>query len=74
MSSADLLGDKWTLLLLREMFMGTSRFSRFQRAIPRMSPSILSKRLRMLETAEIIVRKSTPSGRAAEYKLTRSGR
>lgn len=74
MSSADLFWDKWTLLLLREMFMGTSRFSRFQRAIPRMSPSILSKRLRMLETAEIIVRKSTPSGRAAEYKLTRSGR
>ncbi len=74
MSSADLLGDKWTLLLLREMFLGTTRFSRFQRAIPRMSPSILSKRLKMLETAEIIVRKSTPSGRAAEYKLTRSGR
>ena len=74
MASADILGDKWTLLLLREMFLGTTRFGRFQKAIPRMSPSILSKRLKTLEAAEIIIRKSTPSGQAAEYKLTRSGR
>jgi DNA-binding HxlR family transcriptional regulator len=74
MASADILGDKWTLLLLREMFLGTTRFGRFQKAIPRMSPSILSKRLRTLEAADIIVRKAAPSGQAAEYKLTRSGR
>jgi len=74
MASADILGDKWTLLLLREMFLGTTRFGRFQKAIPRMSPSILSKRLKTLEAADIIVRKAAPSGQAAEYKLTRSGR
>jgi DNA-binding HxlR family transcriptional regulator len=74
MASADILGDKWTLLLLREMFLGTTRFGGFQKAIPRMSPSVLSKRLKTLETAEIIIRKATPSGQAAEYKLTRSGR
>lgn len=74
MASADLIGDKWTLLLLREMFLGTTRFNRFQRALPRMSPSILSKRLKMLEAAEIIIRKPAPAGQAFEYKLTRSGR
>jgi DNA-binding HxlR family transcriptional regulator len=74
MASAEILGDKWTLLLLREMFLGTTRFGGFQKAIPRMSPSILSKRLKTLEAAEIIIRKSTPSGQATEYKLTRSGR
>jgi len=74
MASADILGDKWTLLLLREMFLGTTRFGRFQKAIPRMSPSILSKRLKTLEMAEIIIRKSAPTGQATEYKLTRSGR
>jgi len=74
MASADILGDKWTLLLLREMFLGTTRFGRFQKAIPRMSPSILSKRLKTLEAADIIIRKAAPSGQAAEYKLTRSGR
>ncbi|MEP6065091.1 MAG: helix-turn-helix domain-containing protein [Paracoccaceae bacterium] len=74
MASADILGDKWTLLLLREMFLGTTRFGRFQKAIPRMSPSILSKRLKSLEAADIIIRKAAPTGQAAEYKLTRSGR
>ena len=74
MASADILGDKWTLLLLREMFLGTTRFGRFQKAIPRMSPSILSKRLKTLEAAEIIIRKAAPTGKATEYKLTRSGR
>jgi len=68
------LGDKWTLLLLREFFLGTKRFSRFQRALPRMSPSILSKRLKMLEAADVIVRKPAPNGQAFEYILTRSGR
>ncbi|MEP2715544.1 helix-turn-helix domain-containing protein [Pseudophaeobacter sp.] len=74
MASADILGDKWTLLLLRELFLGTTRFGGFQKAIPRMSPSILSKRLKALEAAEIIIRKSAPTGQAADYKLTRSGR
>ena len=74
MASADILGDKWTLLLLREMFLGTTRFGGFQKAIPRMSPSILSKRLKTLEAAEIIIRKSVPTSQAADYKLTRSGR
>jgi len=74
MASADLLGDKWTLLILRELFLGTTRFSRFQRALPRMSPSILSKRLKMLEAADIIIRRSAPIGQVTEYKLTRSGR
>jgi DNA-binding HxlR family transcriptional regulator len=74
MASADLIGDKWTLLLLREMFLGTTRFSDFQRALPRISPSILSKRLRTLETAEIIIRKPLDAGRSKQYRLTRSGR
>lgn len=74
MASADLLGDKWTLLILREFFLGTSRFNRFQKAFPRMSPSILSKRLKMLEAADIIIRKNEPAMRMMEYKLTRSGR
>lgn len=74
MASADLLGDKWTLLILRELFLGTTRFSRFQRAIPRMSPSILSKRLKMLEAAEILTRTSPHKGQAIAYRLTRSGK
>lgn len=71
-ASAEILGDKWTLLLLRELFLGTARFGRFQKAIPRISPSTLSKRLKGLEAADIVVRKA--AGQASEYHLTRSGR
>lgn len=70
----DLIGDKWSLLFLREMFLGTTLFNRFQRALPRRPPSIFSKRLKMLEVAGIIVRKTAPAGRVLENKLTRSGR
>lgn len=72
MASADLMGDKWTLLILRELFLGASRFGDFQRAQPRMSPAILSKRLKMLEANDIVVKSSGVS--ATNYKLTRSGR
>lgn len=74
MASADLMGDKWTLLILREMFLGATRFSEFQRAQPRMSPTILSKRLKMLEANDIIVRKNSANPGANAYRLTRSGR
>ncbi|WP_169545792.1 winged helix-turn-helix transcriptional regulator [Sneathiella aquimaris] len=73
-SSAGLLGDKWTLLILRELFLGTTRFNDFQRALPRLSPTVLSKRLKMLEVNDLIVRKSGATGRTKEYRLTRSGR
>ena len=67
------MGDKWTLLILREMFLGATRFSEIQRAQPRMSPTILSKRLKMLEVNDIILKRSGRVG-AATYRLTRSGR
>ena len=73
MASAGILGDKWTLLLLREMFLGTTRCGQFQKAIPRMPQSILSKRLKTLKAAEIIIRRTGAAGQAAEYRLTRSG-
>jgi len=74
LASAGILGDKWTLLILRELFLGTVRFNDFQRALPRLSPTVLSKRLKMLEANDLIVRKASASGRTKEYRLTRSGR
>ena len=72
--SADIIGDKWILLILREMFLGSSRFNDFQRALPRISPTILSKRLKKLEADGLIIRKASPCGKTLEYRLTRSGR
>ncbi|MBZ0218597.1 MAG: helix-turn-helix transcriptional regulator [Fimbriimonadaceae bacterium] len=74
LGSAEILGDKWTLLILRELFLGTTRFNDFQRALPRMSPTILSKRLKLLEANDVLVRKTSAGSRMAAYRLTRSGR
>lgn len=72
--SAEMIGDKWTLLILRELFFGSSRFNDFQRALPRISPTILSKRLKKLEEDGLIIRKSSPADKTREYRLTKCGR
>ena len=72
--SAEIIGDKWILLILRELFLGTTRFNDFQRALPRMSPSILSKRLRKLEADGLVIRKKSSGDKTKEYRLTRAGR
>ena len=64
--ATEVIGDKWTLLILRELFFGASRFNGFQNAFPRMSPTILSKRLKKLEADGLIIRKTGPGGKTRE--------
>jgi DNA-binding HxlR family transcriptional regulator len=66
---AEVLGDRWTMLILREMLIGSERFSDIHRGVPRMSRSLLSQRLRQMERLEIVAR-SEDGG----YLLTDSGR
>jgi len=72
--AADIIGDKWVLLILREVFAGSTRYNDFQRAIPRISPTVLSKRLKQLEANGLLVKKQSPGQRSTEYRLTPSGR
>lgn len=72
--AAEVLGEKWTLLIVRELLMGATRFSQIERAIPRISATVLNTRLRALEQAGVLVRKRTPEQRGHEYQLTESGR
>jgi len=74
LKAADIVGDKWTLLILREMFLGTVRYSDFERAIPRISPSVLSTRLKQMDQAGLIIKRITQGGKGSEYRLTRSGK
>jgi len=72
--AAEVLGARWTLVLLRELVAGTTRFNDLRRGAPRMSPALLSKRLKELEAAKLIVR--TASAREPgvfEYRLTEAG-
>ena len=72
--AADIIGDKWTLLILRELFLGSTRYNDFQRGIPRISPSILSNRLKQLEAQGLLIKKTKAGQKATEYRLTKSGR
>lgn len=72
--AADVIGDKWVLLILRELFMGSTRYNDFQRALPRISPTILSKRLKQLQANGLIIKKATAGQKTSEYRLTKCGR
>jgi DNA-binding HxlR family transcriptional regulator len=72
--ATELIGEKWTLLVLRELLLGTTRFNDFQRAMSRMSPTLLAKRLRHLEESGIIIRKKLSGQKGYEYHLTAAGK
>lgn len=72
--AAETLCTRWTVVLLRELIAGSTRFNDLRRGVPRMSPALLSKRLRDLEEAGVISR--TPiAGEPGvyEYRLTGAG-
>jgi len=72
--AAELIGERWTILILRELVLGTHRFSDFQRGLSRISPSLLTKRLKDLEKAGIVIKKAQHGRRGYEYFLTPAGR
>ncbi len=73
--ASEILCTRWTMVLLRELVSGTTRFNDLRRGMPRMSPALLSKRLKDLEAAGIIVRVATREEPGVfEYHLTHSGR
>ena len=72
--ASDIIGERWTVLILRELLLGTTRYNDFQRALSRISPTLLSKRLRMLEAKGLVVRKRPAGTKNYEYHLTACGR
>lgn len=72
--AAEILCTRWTVVLLREMIAGSTRFNDLRRGVPRMSPALLSQRLKDLEEAGIVSRvKAKGDPDLFEYRLTRSG-
>jgi len=68
----EVLGGRWTLLVVRELLCGARRFNDIRRGIPRISRTMLSERLQALTNAGIVVRVSGPHG--PEHALTDAGR
>jgi len=72
---AEIIGAKWTALLVHDLSEGARRFSELEHACPGISPRTLSERLRVLEQEELVVRHSYPeSPPRVEYTLTEKGR
>ena len=73
--AAEILCTRWTVVLLREMIGGSTRFNELRRGVTRMSPALLSQRLKDLEAAGIVARtKADGEPGIFEYHLTRAGR
>jgi DNA-binding HxlR family transcriptional regulator len=70
--ATEIIGEKWTLLVVRELLMGGSRFSELQRGLSLISPTMLSKRLDTLEQHGLVLKKKIPNQKGYEYFPTRS--
>ena len=68
---AEIFGELWTPLVIRELLCGSRRFNDIRRGVPRMSPTLLAQRLRKLEQMGVVERKKRPEG--WEYQLTAAG-
>ncbi|MGH3492999.1 MAG: winged helix-turn-helix transcriptional regulator [Sciscionella sp.] len=68
----EVLDERWTILIVRELLVGSSHFNELRRGLPRLSPALLSKRLRSLARCGIVVRNT--EGNRVRYELTTGGR
>jgi DNA-binding HxlR family transcriptional regulator len=71
---SEVLADRWTPLILREMVLGSTRFNDIERGLPGISRSLLLQRLRHLERKGVVETFPAASGRGREYALTDAGR
>jgi DNA-binding HxlR family transcriptional regulator len=71
--AAEVLCTRWTVLLLREMCAGSTRFNELRKGVPLMSPTLLSKRLKELENYGVIERVGTKEPGVFDYRLTAAG-
>jgi DNA-binding HxlR family transcriptional regulator len=71
--AAEVVCTRWTALVLRELLCGSTRFNDLRRGVPLMSPTLLSKRLKELEEAGVIVAVPTRQPGVFDYKLTEAG-
>jgi DNA-binding HxlR family transcriptional regulator len=70
----EIVGERWTLLIVRELLCGNYRFNEILNGVPLMSRSLLAQRLKTLEAAGVIERGPRPDGDGFEYRVTAAGR
>jgi DNA-binding HxlR family transcriptional regulator len=71
----DIVGERWALLVVRELLLGPKRFTDLRAGLPKLSPDVLAQRLRELEAAGVLARrKLAPPAASQVYELTERGR
>jgi DNA-binding HxlR family transcriptional regulator len=72
--AAELLADRWTVLIIRELLADITHFNDLERGLPGVSRSLLAERLRRLVEAGVLERRAASRGMSVEYRLTAAGR
>jgi DNA-binding HxlR family transcriptional regulator len=72
--ASEILAERWTPLIVRELIAGSHRFNEIERALPGISRSLLASRLRQLEDVGVIQRLPRAHSRMPEYHLSEAGR
>ena len=72
--ASEILAERWTPLIVRELVAGSHRFNEIERALPGISRSLLASRLRQLEDAGVVVRLPYAPSKVSEYHLSEAGR
>jgi len=71
--AAEVFCERWTALILRDLAIGSTRFSELQRGVPLASPTLLSQRLRQLEAEGVVTRRKSSEGHGWTYHLSPAG-
>jgi len=71
--AVEILGDRWTLLIVRDLLFGAQHFNELERGLPGIPKALLTKRLRRLQRVGAIVRESESGSRKTRYQLTPAG-
>jgi DNA-binding HxlR family transcriptional regulator len=72
--ASEILADRWTPLIVRELILGSHRFNEIERGLPGISRSLLSSRLRDLEDAGVVERLPDAHSKVGAYQLSEAGR
>jgi len=68
--ATEIIGEKWTILILREILMGSTRFNELQRGLSMISPAVLSKRLTTAVEYGLVLKRKLPGQKGYEYLPT----
>jgi DNA-binding HxlR family transcriptional regulator len=72
--AAEIVGDRWTVLIVRELLADISHFNELERGLPGVSRSLLAERLDRLVHSGVLERREAGRGKAVDYRLTAAGR